>query len=214
MWKIFFQRCMLSTAGDAWIRAKFGARPEGRAPGPGWCQGQATVNQHPPVHYQGWMICDEETVICRVQVFLQGACWELDTEIWRSPWKTLFKVLCMAWQRMLQSYQHKSNLIYTKKIWWLFLYYWTGPGGPIPPGNVSIPVWQAGICPALYSRTSITKSAIQKITTYPPLGLFQNSDANSVASGNISESISLQSDTIAKLAFFNSQHEALLDETL
>jgi hypothetical protein len=59
---------MPSTVGDAWIRAKFGAgplgiRPEGRAPGPG-CQGQATVNQHPPVHHQGWMICDEETVFC------------------------------------------------------------------------------------------------------------------------------------------------------
>jgi hypothetical protein len=23
-----------------------------------------TVNQHPPVHHQGWMICDEETVFC------------------------------------------------------------------------------------------------------------------------------------------------------
>jgi hypothetical protein len=79
---------------------------------------------------------------------------------------------------------------------------------------VSIPVLQEGMCPVLYSRSSITKHTTQKITTYPILGLFQNSDANSVASGNISESISWQSDTIAKLAFFNSQHEPLMDETL
>jgi hypothetical protein len=34
---------------------------------PGSCSGsknQATVNQHPPVHHQGWMICDQETVFC------------------------------------------------------------------------------------------------------------------------------------------------------
>lgn len=123
--------------------------------------------------------------------------WNLEKSL-----KNSVKVLCMAWQRMLQSYQHKSSLIYTEKIWWLFLYYWTGPGGPIPPGNVPIPVCQEGMHPALYSRTSITKLATQKITTYPVLGLFQNSYANSVASSNISESISLQSDTIAKLAFF------------
>ncbi len=28
----------------------------------------ATVNQHPPVHHQGWMICDQETVFCWVPV--------------------------------------------------------------------------------------------------------------------------------------------------
>jgi hypothetical protein len=28
----------------------------------------ATVNQHPPVHHQGWMICDQETVFCRLPV--------------------------------------------------------------------------------------------------------------------------------------------------
>jgi hypothetical protein len=26
-----------------------------------------------------------------IEVFLQGACWELDTEIWRSPLKTLLR---------------------------------------------------------------------------------------------------------------------------
>jgi hypothetical protein len=26
------------------------------------------VNQHPPVHHQGWMICDQETVFCWVAV--------------------------------------------------------------------------------------------------------------------------------------------------
>jgi len=29
---------------------------------------EATVNQHLPVHYQGWMICDQETVFCWVPV--------------------------------------------------------------------------------------------------------------------------------------------------
>ncbi len=28
----------------------------------------ATVNQHPPVQHQGWMICDQETVFCWVPV--------------------------------------------------------------------------------------------------------------------------------------------------
>jgi hypothetical protein len=28
----------------------------------------ATVNQHPPVHHQGWMICEQETVLCWVPV--------------------------------------------------------------------------------------------------------------------------------------------------
>jgi hypothetical protein len=30
--------------------------------------GRATVNQHPPVHHQGWMICDQKTVFCWVPV--------------------------------------------------------------------------------------------------------------------------------------------------
>jgi hypothetical protein len=29
---------------------------------------RAVVNQHPPVHHQGWMICDQETVFCWVPV--------------------------------------------------------------------------------------------------------------------------------------------------
>jgi len=38
----------------------------------GWGAGglllPATVNQHPPVHHQGWMICDLETFFCWVPV--------------------------------------------------------------------------------------------------------------------------------------------------
>jgi hypothetical protein len=32
------------------------------------CSSAATMNQHPPVHHQGWMICDQETVFCWVPV--------------------------------------------------------------------------------------------------------------------------------------------------